>query len=339
MSNRLSHLLKHWQRAKTETDWVLGTVYRTEGSSYRKAGAMMLFNGRGEQFGLLSGGCLEADIQLSAKRVMQTGKALTLCYDGSDEDDISFQFGIGCGGTVYILLQPLRPDQDLGLEEIAGALQRREAGLYRQRIPSANGDVAAAFTPLAADAPMPGSTIGWLEEDTDGQWLITPIVPEPHLLIIGGGADARPVVALAKELGWQVTLCDPRPANARRAFFPDADTILRELNGALATYAADNRVDAAIVMAHSVPLDAAALKVLAPLGLKYLALLGPRHRYDRVLEEAGLSDADLSTPIAGPAGLDIGADFPEGIALAMLTECHAALKSRTARSLTGILAP
>ena len=71
---------------------------------------MMLFNDLGQQFGLLSGGCLEADIQRHAARVMHSKRSLTVSYDGSDEDDITFQLGIGCGGTVHILLQPILPE-------------------------------------------------------------------------------------------------------------------------------------------------------------------------------------------------------------------------------------
>ena len=75
MSNQLNALLNTWADARDDTDWVLGTVYKTEGSAYRKAGAMMLINGYGQQFGLLSGGFLEADIVRNARKVMQTGNA------------------------------------------------------------------------------------------------------------------------------------------------------------------------------------------------------------------------------------------------------------------------
>ena len=84
MSNQLTTLLNAWKQGKDETDWVLGTIYKTEGSAYRKAGAMMLINGNGQQFGLLSGGCLEADIMRRARAVMQTQQGALLVYDAND---------------------------------------------------------------------------------------------------------------------------------------------------------------------------------------------------------------------------------------------------------------
>ena len=159
----------------------------------------------------------------------------------------------------------------------------------------------------------------------DGDWLITPVMPPPHLLIVGGGADAQPVVELAALLGWEVSLADPRPANARRERFTSAGMILRELGGTLVDYMRDQRVDAAILMSHNVQLDAEALSCCQHVELSYVALLGPRHRYHQVVEQAGLSGRSLRRTVSAPAGLDIGGRLPESIALSMLTECHAVL--------------
>ncbi|MFC6672815.1 XdhC family protein [Marinobacterium aestuariivivens] len=172
-----------------------------------------------------------------------------------------------------------------------------------------------------------------LIREGDQQWLKTAIIPPPHLLLIGGGLDARPLVAMAHELGWQTSLWDPRPANARREHFMQAGLILDETVEALATYSQEQPVDAAVLMTHNIPLDAAALKSLQRAPLRYLALLGPASRRARVLEEAGLSEKTLDLPLAGPAGLDIGGELPESIALSILSECHAVLFQHSARPL------
>jgi len=312
MSNQLSDLLHAWLNARHDTQWVLGTVYRTEGPAYRKAGAMMLVNGLGQQFGLLSGGCLESDIVRHARRVMLSGEPLTLVYDGSDEDDLSFRLGIGCGGKVYIMLQPLSDDNDLDLPAVAAALGKRQPGVYYQEIGGSRARFQAGEAP-----PLQCSRI------EDG-WLVTPILPEPHLLVVGGGIDARPLVGIAKTLGWLVTLADPRPANARAEHFPGADRILRNLDG-LGGYAVEQCVDSAVLMAHSIDLDAQGLRHLHHSGLKHIALLGPRHRFHQVLERAGLRENELGCPVSGPAGLRIGGQLPESIALSILAECHAVL--------------
>ncbi len=317
MSNQLQDLLAAWKAGRDDTDWVLGTVYRTEGSAYRKAGAMMLIDGFGRHFGLLSGGCLEADILRHARKVMTTGEVAMLVYDGSDEDDWSFQLGIGCGGKVYIMLQPVRRENDLGLGELAAALASRVGGTYRLKLGSAEGSFEIAETPARVRATI--------ETGTDGDWLVMPIRPEPHLLVVGGGVDARPLVAIAAELGWRVSLADPRSANAREAYFPRAAVILRELGDDLANYLQQARVDGVVIMSHNVAIDAEALRLCQSANLEYLALLGPRHRYRRVLEAAELDESQLALPVSAPAGLDIGGQLPESIALSILAECHAVL--------------
>jgi xanthine dehydrogenase accessory factor len=91
MANNLKQLLDIWYPQRDSQLWVLATVYKTESPSYPKSGAMMLFNDQGQQYALLSGGCLKADIQCQAAKVMRSQQSLTVCYDGSEEDDISFQ--------------------------------------------------------------------------------------------------------------------------------------------------------------------------------------------------------------------------------------------------------
>jgi len=337
LSNQLADLLTQWVEGKGDADWVLGTVYKTEGHAYRKAGAMMIFDGNGRQYGLLSGGCLEADIRQQARKVLHCGRPLTVTYDGADEDDLSFQLGIGCGGTVQILLQPVTMADDLGLTEVALTLKERRSGTYYQRIPL-NGEEAAAHFDSAVDGEKPSASGRSRLFEKEGElWLATPIVPEPHLLVIGGGVDAQPVVSLAKELGWRVSLCDPRPANARREFFPRADHILREVGDVLRDYAMEMTVDAAVLMSHNITLDAIGLKCMSRVPLKYLSLLGPSHRRDQVLAEAELAKHHFSVPLAGPAGLDLGGALPESVALAILAECHAALEGCDARSFSGVL--
>ena len=251
MSHQIRDLLAAWYPRRDE-NWVLGTVYKTKGSAYRKAGAFMLIDGFGQPYGMLSGGCLESDIVRNARRVLHGGQPLLLRYDGSDEDDLSFQLGIGCGGTVHIMLQPLLPGDDLALSGLYESLQRREGGVYRQRI----GGREALFEP-GADRRITGSLI---EVQADGEWLSTSVKPPPHLLVVGGGIDAQPVVELAVVLGWDVSLADPRPANARPERFPSVGTTLRELGSPLVDYLRDESVDAVIIMSHNVELDAEALR-------------------------------------------------------------------------------
>ncbi|WP_250458465.1 XdhC family protein [Microbulbifer litoralis] len=330
MANQLHALLDLWYEQRSARNWVLGTVYRTIGPCYRKAGAIMLFDDLGRHYGLLSGGCLEADIQRHAHRVMSSGQAKTLCYDGSDEDDFAFQLGIGCGGTVHILLQPLNAENGfLQLERLRVQLQQRQPCYYLQKIP-ADGESETEIIPAETTTGR-----AQLIERADGQWLQTAVTPVPHILLMGAGADAQPMAQLFRTQGWQVSLCDPRPANGRAAYFPDCSAY-RCHPDELPTQLDLARVDAAVVMNHNLELDAASLRVLHPQPLKYLGLLGPVSRRNRVLEQAGLTleqlNSRLATPLRAPIGLNLGGEVPESIALATCAELHAVLHGADAAS-------
>ena len=325
MANQLQALLELWHPHRDSRQWVLGTVYQTFGPCYRKAGAMMLFDDLGKHYGLLSGGCLEADIQRHAKQVLASGLAKTLCYDGSDEDDFAFQLGIGCGGTVHILLQPVSRQNDyLQLDTLRTRLRERRPCLYRQKIPTTGETLSEVAEPPAPQLP----TRARLEEEADGTWLLTPILPAPHILIVGAGVDARPMASLCRSQGWQVTLCDPRTANARAAYFPECHCIGCHPDE-LSSHLDLGQVDAAVLMSHNLELDAAALNALHGLPLKYLGLLGPVSRRDRVIDLSGLTlnmiNESLSTPLRGPIGLRLGGELPESIALATCAEIHGVL--------------
>ena len=104
----------------------------------------MLFGASGTRLGLLSGGCLEADIAVNARKVLASGKARKLMYDGSDEDDLAFRMGIGCGGCIYVFLQEINEGNNfLGLIELHKALESSRKAIFCQLIPEEEEDTKA----------------------------------------------------------------------------------------------------------------------------------------------------------------------------------------------------
>lgn len=336
MPNHLLSLLTQWAKYKDEANWALATVYKTEGPAYRKAGAMMLFSDIGHQLGMLSGGCLESDIHLHARKAILSQKPVTLAYDGSDEDDFAFELGIGCGGIVHILIQPVTAENNyLRLTEVLCALQERRNGYYFQKV--SNQDVVARFMTEGLYSEHKSARAQLIEQG-NGVWLCTGVEAPLHLLIVGGGIDARPVAQLAHQLGWQVSVWDSRPANGRLEYFPHLVKSLSGKASELGDYCRQYSVNAAILMSHNVTMDSDALAAIVGQPLNYIALLGPSHRRERVITQSGIKLSELSVPLSGPAGLDIGAELPETIALSILAECQAAITKTTACSLSGVLA-
>ncbi|SHI04685.1 XdhC family protein [Ferrimonas marina] len=340
MTYHPQHLIEQWLPKRDSQQWVLGAVFRTQGSAYRKAGALMLFGDNGEQLGLLSGGCLESDLQRKAMQVMQTREALQVRYDSDDEEDVSYQLGIGCGGVVEVMLHPVEHSNDyLGLVALYKQLSQHQSAVWALALPErglpSQGLHLDGTTPTALELPKFGDHTLTLQ--LGKEWLVNRYQPVPHLAIFGGGADARPLAGLATQLGWQVTLIDPRPSHARREQFPTVHRVVRAAPSSVLDSQWGQTVDAAVVMNHQLELDAEALHAIANLPLRYCALLGPSHRKQQVLSKAKIEHWHCHCPLAGPAGLAIGAQLPEGIALAILSECHAALFGGKGGSLSQVL--
>lgn len=163
------------------------------------------------------------------------------------------------------------------------------------------------------------------------------IAPPVSLVIFGAGDDARPLVRFAKALGWYVCVVDPRPASATPERFPEADvTLVARAEEAVARINPEPD-SVAIVMTHHYLHDVPLLRSLLPRPLAYLGLLGPRKRADRILAEVeagGLAiTSGMRLRLHAPVGLDLGADGPDEVALAILAEAKAALAGRDARPL------
>lgn len=329
MSNHFFHLLSRWLPLKDQANWVLGAVVRTRGSVYRKTGSLMLLSDAGHQLGLLSGGCIESDLLLQARKVIALGKSRRIVYDATDEDNIAWRLGIGCGGAAEILLHPCTAQNHyLNLPGVFHCLQQHQACELSLHQDSAE----ASYRPCARDFTL--RQPGYLPSGPH-QPLTTLINPLPHLLVLGNGVDMIPLCQLALALGWQVTLADQRLTPQKRESFPDNISVFSQSAAELSSGFLQ-QVDAVVIAHHNMQLDAAAIASLQTRDLlnPYIGLLGPAQRKADVLAIAGLTENELCYPIAGPMGLALGGDLPESIALSVLAECHARLFGSSALPLS-----
>ena len=333
MSLHFLHTLQQWFPLRHQHQWVLGAVTHTSGSVYRKTGALMLLSEEGHQLGLLSGGCLENDLLLQARKLLALGGSRTIVYDAADEDGIAWRLGIGCGGRAEMVLHPCTAATEfLRLDTVLTLLQQGSAAHYRLSISSARAAVTPSEKNLALRVP------GKREGEGDSAYLDVLINPPPHLLVFGSGIDLIPLVTLAETLGWQVILVDHRLSPQKRARFSSG---VQVHTVAAEELPADTlqRADAAVVAYHNMQLDGLALQALQKSSCRYVGLLGPQRRRDEVLVLAGLNPMDLKVPVAGPAGLALGGDLPESVALSMLAEAHAVLFGSTGKPLSNTYLP
>lgn len=170
------------------------------------------------------------------------------------------------------------------------------------------------------------------------QVLLELVEPPLALTVCGAGPDAQPLVALAASLGWEPVVFDHRAAFARPQRFPGAARVVTAAREEFAAAVPPRPGEAAVLMTHSYPTDLAYLEQLAPRNLRYLGVLGPRRRLERLLTELG-PRAPAAGALYGPAGLDVGADTPAEIALAIAAEIRAVLARRGGGSLRDRPAP
>ena len=333
---------------------VLATVYETSGSTYSKAGARMLITGDGRFQGMLSGGCLEGDLVLRAEAVLATGRPQRVTYDLGPNDDEFWGLGVGCDGLMRVFLQPLRAEEDYQpFTAIAAVFAGDEPGAVATVLASAHPGIAPGATCVTTGkgrncfgvpdrgrsllAPGLEAALNGLQPDVTTvdvdshavEVLFAPLLPPPRVLVLGAGLDAEPVVRMASELGWRVTVQDHRPAYIEKGNFAGAQAVLCEAVDTLGAKLDWERYRAAIVMSHHLDTDRQYLAQLAPTGIPYIGLLGPPNRRQRLLEELGPEiTRSLEPRLHGPAGLDIGADGPASIALSILAEMHAQLSER-----------
>jgi xanthine/CO dehydrogenase XdhC/CoxF family maturation factor len=304
---------------------VLATLVSVEGSSYRRRGARLLVTADGRRIGSISGGCLEEDLLVHARHVAKSGRAELVTYDTTSENDLVWGVGLGCNGIVKILVEPLP-----SCPRWAGALADgfRSHRTTRLSIVWQAKDTALLGTHLREEFPELPSSAEVFNNDVD---------PPPRLLVFGAGDDAQPLVRFAKELGWHVTIADPRANFATITRFPNADSIIVS-PASESVRSIDPPDDAlAVIMTHHYVHDVPLLRDLIPRSLPYVGLLGPKKRAAKIiadLQSQGFAyTAGELEALHAPVGLDLGAETPEEVALSIIAEIRAKLGQRDARPL------
>lgn len=324
----LAEIVAAWERVCAGGgEALLATVVGVSGSTYRRPGARMLLSREGRLAGSVSGGCLEGDILQKAWWRTEGGAAI-VTYDSTDADeDVVWGFGLGCNGVVQVLLERVSPERPGPLDALTVVLQ--------ERVPRTIITVTASNDPAV---PLGTAPTNWMPPAGVAVFQETVQPPAP-LVIFGAGQDALPLVRLAKEIGWHVTVVDTRGKRARPERFPLADAVCLG-------WPEDIKIDertAAVVMTHNYPDDRRVLQslLLSPAG--YIGQLGPRVRTERLLAEIAddglVVTQEMRSRLHAPIGLDLGADNPEEIALSIVAEIQAARAGREGGLLRNRRAP
>jgi xanthine dehydrogenase accessory factor len=343
---------------------------RTEGSTYRRIGARMVVLPDGSHVGAVSAGCIENDVVLRAERVRASRTAELMTYDTRSPEDLIWGSGNGCHGVTKLLLEPLDPGEAVARgERFRTVAESRHHGVLATVIrvaglPIRSGDQAMLSDTAAGllgfdevAAPLreivqatarrqlrARSSLAvrheWREQELDIAYEVFP--PRIRLCVCGAGPDAGPLVAMARWMGWRVTLMDHRPAMLSPEQWRDVDCTLVRSPEAVITAVRSVECDAAVIMNHHYERDLDFLAAWLATEVPFIGLLGPRQRTGQMLDALADREVPLDRVehrIHGPVGLDLGGETPEEIALSIVAEIMASAAGREGGALRNRQAP
>jgi xanthine dehydrogenase accessory factor len=326
-------IVRQWKHGTAK---VLVTLVRAEGSSYRRPGAQLLIGADCEYAGTISGGCLEAEVVRKAAWMVRDG-AMVERYSTLFDDTAEIPFGLGCGGVVDLLLEPAdTPECRALVDAMEASLRGRESRVatwlpggrtpLRRIVLGRDGEVLFRSEGLSsADLDAIAHSLD-VPLDSDSAIYVETLTAPLRLFVLGAGDDAKPVVAMAAQLGWRVTVADGRPQLAKAERFPEAECVVATTSIVDLGIGA---ADAVVLMTHSYEQDRTLLTgILGASAIPgYIGLLGASHRSSLLISEAaamlGSSVAECCNRVWAPVGLDLGGDGAEAIALAVVAEVQA----------------
>lgn len=349
---------------------LLATVVAVRGSAYRRAGARMLVHADRWLAGSLSGGCVERMILTQGAFRTRHARAVLATYEGAPDE----REGSGCEGEIDVLIERLNGEPSPGdpLRFLERCLGEERAGILVSVVRSTQPEVAAGaragmLAPnanagfpawdVASDAPALNARLTPLFAEWQANsprrahtfehagltLLVEPVTPPPHLFVFGSAHDAPALIALASQLGWSVTAWDAKPSAATRARLSAADAYFAgSLQPCIAAFERC-AVPLAIVMGHDYAQDREALAALCASSARYLGVLGPRARTERLLADCAargiVPGPALRARLFGPAGLALGAETPAEIALSIVAQMQAVLAGTQVGALRDVAGP
>lgn len=307
-----------WHRAGRGA--VLATVVETWGSAPRPVGSQLVVSGAGEIQGSVSGGCVEGAVVLEAGEALADGTSRLLTFGVSD--DSAFAVGLACGGTIRVLVEPVGaqlPEAMLS-DLVASRAARKPVGYVVDLETWARRLAAAGEFPTRFRADRSG-----VEEGT--QTFVAIHNPPLRMVVVGAVHIAQALVPMARLLGYDPLIIDPRGAFAAEHRFPGEDIREDYPDEVLPDYGLDART-AVVTLSHDPKIDDPAIEAALASDAFYLGCLGSSRTHAKRLERLrsrGITEAQIAR-IHAPVGLDLGAKSPAEIAVSVLAEITRTLR-------------
>jgi xanthine/CO dehydrogenase XdhC/CoxF family maturation factor len=311
---------------------VLASVVYLEGSSYRKPGVRMLISEDLNSVGAVSGGCVEKEIIQRAKTVFRDDKPKVITYDG--------RYRLGCEGILYILIEPFFITDDF-ITAFSDTNSKRETlqiESYFTKEDEVFGNFGSVIT-FENQQKISFSDFFHHQQKNDEAIFTQILQPAFKLIIIGGEHDAVKLCKIASNLGWEVNVITSAKDSKQISDFPEANSVIGDAPENI-QFSDIEENTAIVIMNHSYVQDLKYLVKLSEYNPKYIGILGAPNRRERLFNELfefvpDISDEFLDN-IYTPAGLHIGAQTPEEIAISIVAEILSVIRKKEPFSLRKI---
>tara|TARA_B110000003_G_scaffold152808_3_gene153542 strand:- start:12349 stop:13356 length:1008 start_codon:yes stop_codon:yes gene_type:complete len=326
MLHELKDIIRSAKIAKSKgIKTALASVVSLNGSSYRRPGVRMSIQDNGQMIGAVSGGCVEKEIIKQAKKVFETNTSIVMEYDG--------RYRLGCEGILHILIEPFNPKEEFFIAFEKQCLSRKSFTIksYFSKEDSKRFGGGTFFH--FSDGKFSTSSITTENKLTP---FIQIIKAGFKLVIVGCEHDAVQLCKYASATGWEVDIIAPIDELKTIDDFPGASNYLGINEKEFSSIPFDSRT-ALMIMSHSYVKDLKYLSKLIDKQITYIGILGPSNRreklFNELLEKNELISESFFDKIYGPAGINIGAETPQEIAISILAEILSVIRNQKPISL------
>ena len=353
--SELQDVLRAIEEGRTRGDrMALATIVGVKGSTYRREGARLLVPENGKPVGTISGGCLEGDVREAAKEVMERGVPRLMHFDLTADDEVVWGWGLGCNGVIDVFVEPaegafgtagavrraVEEGRRLALATLVGTGESKDLRAGARMVINPDGSSDGSIGDEDIEESLIRAALEALAEERSRtielangvRAFVEVLAPPLRLLVCGAGHDAIALVRSAGGLGWRVEVVDDRAFFLKPHRFPEATRFVQtEPIDAAEAAGVDDRTFV-VVMSHNFVRDKDYLRSFLGTRVRYIGMLGPSARLERVLTQLKRegyepSDNDLGV-VHGPAGLDLGGEGPDEVAWAIVAEVMAVWNGR-----------
>ncbi|MEE8110061.1 MAG: XdhC family protein [bacterium] len=329
---------------------VLASVVARKGSAPMSADAKMIVYKDGSMKGTVGGGCLEADVWAEAKRVLRRGTVSKMSFDLTEAE--AGESGHICGGIVDVLIEPLsnysteilseivRIRSEGGTAVLATVVSRSDGNpvgpkdrmlVYRDgstlgSIGGLEAEIWREATEVMKNEKPANRTFPLPEGGVKVEVFLEPIVTRPTVYIFGGGHVSKYIARVANVAGFRLVIVEDREQYANKERFPEADDfiVVEDFESLEEVMPEIDETDMTIIVTRGHQYDEDILAWAWDKPFRYVGMIGSRTKilitYRRLEEKMGISRDEFIKRVRAPMGLEIGADVPGEIAVAIVAE-------------------